>query len=184
MPMQIAPVAPHPQGEVLDLHAAPSFPLAVDTHGRRFHVEWDAGAPVTPAGQLVFFSQFLATAGLFHDWVKACPLVFASNNAPALNALLGTITLAILAGQHRYSHVSALRADTVNPAGLGMGKVCSEDSVRRAFAGADPGACARWQTGSLRQTWLPALRQPNPCGIERDLAAREESDSQCLRNRP
>ena len=77
-----------------------------------------------------------------------------------------------------------MRADTVNLAGLGLGKECSEDSVRCAFAGADPGACARWQTGSLRQTWLPALRQPHPCGIERDLAAREESDSQCLRNRP
>lgn len=84
---------------------------------------------MTPLGQLVFFSHFLATAGLFHDWVKACPLVFASNNAPALNDLLGTITLAILAGQLRYSHVTALRADTVNPAGLGMSKVCSEDSV-------------------------------------------------------
>jgi len=47
---------------------------------------------------LVFFSQFLASAGLFHDWIKACPLAFASNNAPALNDLLGTITLAILAG--------------------------------------------------------------------------------------
>lgn len=39
MPMQIPPVAPHRQGEVLDLQAAPSFPLAVDTHGRRFHLE-------------------------------------------------------------------------------------------------------------------------------------------------
>ena len=101
MPMQIVPVAPHRQGEVLDLHAAPSFPLAVDTHGRRFHVAWDADAPVTPLGQLVFFSRFLATADLFQDWVKVCPLVFASNNAPAFNDLLGTITLAILAGQHR-----------------------------------------------------------------------------------
>ncbi|MSU27270.1 MAG: hypothetical protein EXS27_05055 [Pedosphaera sp.] len=51
--MQIAPVAPHRQGEVLDPQAAPSLPLAVDTHGRRFHVEWDADAPVTPLGQLV-----------------------------------------------------------------------------------------------------------------------------------
>jgi len=40
-----------------------------------------------------------------------------------------------------------------------MNKVCREDSVRHAFAGADPEACARWQTGALRQTWLPALRQ-------------------------
>ena len=70
--------------------------------------------------------------------MNGCPLQFTSNNAPELNNLLGTITLAILAGQHRYSHVTALRADTVNPAGLGMTKVCSEDSVRRAFAAADP----------------------------------------------
>lgn len=155
----------HPESEVLAGgqaagEAVVTESLAVDTHGRRFHVEWDPDAPVTPLGQLVFFSQFLATAGLFSDWVKHCPLQFSSNNAPALNDLLGTITLAILAGQHRYSHVTALRADTVNPAGLGMGKVCSEDSVRRAFAAAKPQACADWQTQSLRQTWLPVLRQP------------------------
>jgi len=165
MVLQIAAVAVHSTGEVLDVRrevaqAVLATPLVVDTHGRRFHVEWDPDAPVTPLGQLVFFSQFLATAGLFSDWVKSCPLEFASNNAPALNDLLGTSTLAILSGQHRYSHVTALRADTVNPAGLGMSKVCSEDSVRRAFAGADPAACAVWQTQSLRQTWRPALRQP------------------------
>jgi hypothetical protein len=165
MVLQIAAVKVHPAGEVLETQpkgdpAVLAAPLVVDTHGRRFHVEWDPAAPVTPLGQLVFFSQFLATAGLFHDWVKSCPLVFTSNNAPALNDLLGTSTLAILTGQHRYSHVTALRADTVNPAGFGMSKVCSEDSVRRAFAGADPVACARWQSGALRRTWLPALRHP------------------------
>jgi len=165
MVLQIGPVMVHPASEVLDVRkkvaqAVLAMPLVVDTQGRRFHVEWDPESPVTPLGQLVFFSQFLATAGLFHDWVKGCPLVFESNNAPALNDLLGTITLAVLSGQHRYSHVTALRADRVNPAGLGMGKVCSEDSVRRAFAVADPAACAAWQTHSLRQTWLPALRQP------------------------
>ena len=163
MPLQIAPVALHPAREALTLRQAAAqavlaAPLAVDTHGRRFHVEWDPDAPVTPLGQVVFFSQFLATAGLFRDWVNGCPLQFSSNNAPELTNLLGTITLAILAGQHRYSHVTGLRADTVNPAGLGMTKVCSEDSVRRAFAAADPQACAAWQNQALRQSWLPALR--------------------------
>ena len=163
--LQIGAGGAHPAGEVLDARRAAAqavlaAPLVVDTHGRRFHVEWDPSAPVTPLGQLVFFSQFLATAGLFHDWVKSCPLVFTSNNAPSLNDLLGTNTLAVLSGQHRYSHVTALRADTVNPAGFGMSKVCSQDSVRRAFAGADPVACALWQTTALRRTWLPALRHP------------------------
>ena len=165
MPLQIIPLAAHPQGEVLDPRAAAARapldpPLTVDTHGRRFHVEWDPHASVTPLGQLVFFSQFLATAGLFRAWVQTCPLQFTSNNAPLIPDLLGTITLAILAGQNRYAHVTALRADTVNPQGLGMTRVCSEDSVRRAFAAADPPACAAWQTGALRQSWLPALRLP------------------------
>jgi hypothetical protein len=165
MPLQIAPLAAHSLGEVLDTRAAVarsvlSPPLAVDTHGRRFHVEWDPQAAVTPLGQLVFFSQFLATAGLFRDWVQTCPLSFSSPNAPRLTDLLGTMTLAILAGQNRYAHLTALRADTVNPQGLGMGKVCSEDSVRRAFADADPHACALWQIGALRQTWLPGLSPP------------------------
>ena len=165
MPLQIAPLDAHPQGEVLDPRAAAARtvlqgPLTVETHGRCFHVEWDPHAAVTPLGQLVFFSQFLATAGLFRDWVQACPLRFTSPNAPLLADLLGTITLAILAGQNRYAHVTALRADTVNPQGLGMTRVCSEDSVRRAFADADPQACAAWQTGALQQAWQPALRLP------------------------
>ena len=165
MPLQIAPLDAHPAGEVPEPRAAairtvPDGPLRVDTHGRRFHVEWDPHAPVTPLGQLVFFSQFLATAGLWRDLVQSCPLSFSSNNAPLLPDLLGTMTLAVLAGQNRYAHVTALRADTVNPQGLGMTRVCCEDSVRRAFADADPRACAAWQTGALQQTWLPALRLP------------------------
>lgn len=165
MPLQIAPVELHPPSEVLDGRAATaravlSDPLTVETLGRRFHVEWDPQASVTPLGQLVFFAQFLAAGGLFAAWVRTCPLRFTSPNAPALPDLLGTIALAILAGQNRYAHVTALRADTVNPQGLGMSRVCSEDSVRRAFAEADPPACAAWQTGALQTTWQPALRHP------------------------
>ena len=165
MPLSIAALAVHPQGEVVEPRTAAAragldSPLTVDTPGRRFQVEWDPDAAVTPLGQVVFFSQFPATAGLFGDWVQACPLKFSSNHAPLVPDFLGTITLAILAGQNRYAHVTALRADTVNPEGLGMSRVCSEDSVRRAFAEADPQACAAWQTGALPQVWRPALRLP------------------------
>jgi hypothetical protein len=165
MPLQIAPLNAHPAGEVLEPRAAAvravlDRPLAVDTHGRRFHVEWDPHAPATPLGQRVFFIQFLATAGLWRDLVQSCPLSFTSNNASLIPDLLSTMTLAVLAGQNRYTHVTALRADTVNPQGLGMTRVCCKDSVRRAFADADPRACAAWQTGALQQIWRPALRLP------------------------
>src|SRR5712671_7662524 len=112
--------------------------LPVDLHRRRLYVEWDPHAPVTPLGQLVYFSQFLATAGLFSEWVADGPLRYTSPNAPSLTDVLGTGTLAILAGNKRYAHVTALRGDTVNPKGLGMSRVLSEDAVRRAFADEAP----------------------------------------------
>lgn len=154
----------HPQGEVASAGGLPpgalTPPIIVDTHGRRIHVEWDREASVTPFGQLVFFAQFLATAGLFSSWVRSCPLQFTSPNAPRVTDLLGTVVLATLSGQSRYAHVTALRADTVNPQAFGMSKVCSEDSVRRAFKGADKEAVAKWLRDALRQSWLPALKLP------------------------
>jgi hypothetical protein len=161
----IAPVPSHPAGEdakglesVNQELAIPS--LAVDTVGQRFHVEWDPLAPVTPQGQLVFFSQFLATSGLYAQWVKACPLRYQSPHAPAVGDVVGTAVLAILAGASRYAHVTALRGDQVNPSGLGMKTVVSEDSLRRAFRNTDAAAMERWQTGALLASYAPALEQP------------------------
>src|SRR5271154_6371448 len=134
--------------------------LTVDTVGRRFHVEWDPLAPVTPLGQLVFFCQFLGTSGLYADWVAQCPLRYESPNAPAVRDVLGTATLAILSGACRYAHVTALRGDQVNPRGLGMEKVVSEDSLRRAFKEMDAVAALNWQTQALQATYGPALEQP------------------------
>lgn len=132
----------------------------VDTLGRRVRVEWDSAAAVTPMGQLVYFTQFLATAGLFSEWVRSCPLEYTSPNAPAKQDILGTITMAILAGHCRYAHITALRCDKVNPVGFGMSQVCSEDSVRLAFKKVDPEKCAQWQQQALAETWGPVLKYP------------------------
>lgn len=161
----MSPVPVHPEGEWgqalqggrWDL-GVPSLP--VDTLGRRVHVEWDPLAPVTPLGQLVFFCQFLASSGLYAQWLADCPLRYASPNAPAVRDVLGTAVLAILSGACRYAHVTALRGDQVNPAGLGMARVVSEDSLRRAFKEADAGGVARWQTQALLATYGPALEEP------------------------
>jgi hypothetical protein len=165
MSLQIGPVPSHPPGEGVKILesvergvTAPS--LAVDTMGRRVHVEWDPWAPVTPLGQLVFFCQFLACSGLYARWVAECPLRYASPNAPAVRDVLGTAVLAILSGANRYAHVTALRGDRVNPPGLGMEKVVSEDSLRRAFQSEAAARVARWQTEALLATYGPALAQP------------------------
>jgi hypothetical protein len=41
--------------------------------------------------------------------------------------------LSILAGHRRYSHVTAIRCDGINPGLLGMSKVISEDALRNAL---------------------------------------------------
>lgn len=174
MPLQIAPLGAHPEGEPSVSVVGPAsiaIPdqnsrLALDVHGRRLYVEWDPHAPVTPLGQLVYFSQFLATADLYRQWVTDCPVRYNSPNAPALNDVLGTITLSILAGNRRYAHVTALRGDTVNPQGLGMSRVLSEDAVRRAFQDENEQALEQWQRKHLLQSVRPALEQPWICDID------------------
>jgi hypothetical protein len=86
--------------------------------------------------------------------------MYSSPNAPELNNLLGTIALSILAGNRRYAHVTALRGDRINPQGLGMSRMLSEDAVRRAFAEEDAEALARWQRQHLLQSVEPVLREP------------------------
>lgn len=165
MSPQTAPVPAHPESEganeIQGIVREVMIPgLAVDTVGRRFQVEWDPLAPVPPLGQLVFFFQFLAASGLYSKWIASCPLRYASPNAPAVGDVLGTSVLAILSGACRYAHVSALRGDRVNPQGLGMEKVVSEDSLRRAFQDEDAAALAQWQTEGLLATYAPALERP------------------------
>src|SRR5216684_5969039 len=165
MSPQLSPIPAHPQGEgnsgLVPSNPASLLPsIPVDTIHHRFHVEWDPEAPVTPLGQLVFFCQFLAAGGLYSRWVSECPLSYTSPNAPAVKDVLGTWVLGCLSGAWRYAHVTALRGDKVNPEGLGMEKVVSEDSLRRAFQGEEPEALACWQKEALFRTYAPALDQP------------------------
>jgi hypothetical protein len=48
--------------------------MVAQTMGGRIHVRWDETAQATPHGQIVYFAEFLATAGVFDRWVEACPL--------------------------------------------------------------------------------------------------------------
>ena len=66
-------------------------------------------------GQLTFFIDFLKTAELFDPWVEECPLEYSSPKAPKVRDVLGTTFLSILAGHKRYSHITSIRSDTVNP---------------------------------------------------------------------
>jgi len=151
----------HPLGERESVEVDRPVPsVFVDTYGGRVHVEWDPEASVTPLGQLPFFVDFLKTAELFEPWVKDCPIRYRSNNAPEKVDVLGTLLLSVLAGQTRYAHIDSTRCDTVNPPLLGMGKVVSSSSARRAFMGADECACASWLQEHLARCYEPLLYEP------------------------
>src|SRR5512147_298205 len=146
----------HPVGEQSSVEFLPeAVGLYADTFGGRVHVEWDPTAAATPLGQLPFFVEFLKLDGLFDPWVGDCPLTLSSPNAPAKRDILGTLLLAVLAGHQRYAHITALRGDAVNAALLGMGRVMSEDSVRRALAKIDEASGVEWLQRHLDYTFRP-----------------------------
>ena len=131
--MVLSPKKANPKGGTLQSSKTSVLAASiVDTYDSKIHVEWDPDAAVTPLGQLPFFIQFLKIGGRFDPWVNECPLVFSSDNAPKKVDVLGSLFLSILSGHKRYAHITSLMSDGVNPALLGMNKIVSEDSARRA----------------------------------------------------
>ncbi len=125
-----------------------------------FTVEWDADAQVTPAGSLVFFAHYLQTAGLMDRLCERTPLAYTSNNAPKDRDVLGTILLSILMGQKRYAHINAVRNDPVSAEVLGISKMVSEDSVRRAFKRGTQEQWDEWLMKQERAVYEPLLSEP------------------------
>lgn len=134
--------------------------IAVDTFGGRMMVRWAEDAQATPNGQLVFFAEFLATAGVFDNWIERCPLEYTSANAPSKRDVLGTLLLAILAGHKRYAHITALRGDAVAAKVLGMQRIVSEDAMRRALLRIDEEQSRQWLRPALQHSIHAALEQP------------------------
>ena len=117
----------------------PSADLRVTTPGGRFQVRWDENGSASALGPLAFFAEFLEVSGLFDRWDDRCPLTYTSPNAPAVCDVLGTWLLSILEGQRRYAHVTGLRGDAVAPQILGMARIISDESLRRALQQLAPG---------------------------------------------
>lgn len=133
--------------------------LLLDSGGDRYEVEWDAEAKVTPMGSLVFFAQYLQTGGLMDRLCEGTPLAYNSNNAPQERDVLGTVVLSILNGQTRYAHINALRGDRVGAEVLGVSKLVSEDSVRRALKRGTPEEWDAWLTVQERAVYEPLLSE-------------------------
>lgn len=140
--------------------------LGIETFAGKVHVEWDPQAAVTPLGQLPFFIEFLKVSGLFDHLVSSCPLNYTSPNAPDKRDIVGTLMLSVLAGHWRYSHISSIRCDTVNPELLGMKKAISEDAARRALSSMEEEAGVQWLESAISHCTMPLLKAlPYPSWI-------------------
>ena len=97
---------------------------------------------------------------LWSRWQADCPLAYASPNAPSKADVLGTWMLSVLSGHKRYSHVTTIRCDGVNPGLLGMNKVISEDALRRVLAALPEAEGVAWLDGHLGESVSPLLDAP------------------------
>jgi hypothetical protein len=159
--MKISPQKIHPKGEKSkQLIAQEVNKIPVDTYGGRVYIDWDHDTLVTPLGQLSFFIEFLKRTELFDHWVATCPLQLSSPNAPASRDILGTILLSVLSGHTRYSHITTVRTDKVNAPLLGMNKIVSEDSVRRALIKMPEFESKEWLTTELKHCYSEILNIP------------------------
>jgi len=132
----------------------------VQTMAGRVQVRWDAESTATPMGQLAYFIEFLTLTGLWSRWLESCPLSYTSPNAPSKADVLGTWLLSILSGHKRYSHVTAIRCDGVNPGLLGMGKVISEDALRNALKRIPETEGTAWLDAHLTDSMSQLLDAP------------------------
>jgi hypothetical protein len=131
--------------------------VGVQTVAGRVQVRWETESAATPMGQLAYFIEFLNLTGLWSRWLEDCPLTYTSPNAPSKAEVLGTWLLSMLAGHRRYSHVTTIRCDGINPGLLGMRKVISEDALRNALKRIPEAEGTAWLDTHLADSVAPLL---------------------------
>jgi hypothetical protein len=152
----------HPAGEQSSERIEYPLPHRVETPGGPMQVRWEEDPGISPHGMLTYFMEFLQISGIWQEFVDQCPLTYTSPNAPTKAEILGTILCSVLSGHRRYAHISGMRGDPVLPKLLGIERLRSEDSIRRAFANQDEDALTLWmdlQTGKtfdalLERDWV------------------------------
>jgi hypothetical protein len=152
------PASLHPRGEQLPVEVGTgSEPVTVETFAGPVKVAWDASSPLTPLGQIVYFVEFLKVSGRLDALIGDCPLSYTSPNAPAVRDVIGTWVLSVLAGHRRYAHITALRSDKVLAELLGLERIASEDSVRRALKAMPEAGGLDWLQRHIDQCTHPLL---------------------------
>jgi len=151
----------HPFGEaVSESEVTPPEVVTVQTPSGPVTVSWEPGTAVSVHGLAVFFIEFLHVSGLWAALRDRCPLQRTSPKATDIPSVVGSLLLTVLSGGNRYRHIDALRGDAVLPELLGMEKIVSADSIRRAVIDLAADAAGQaWISDLLLETVLPVVRQ-------------------------
>ncbi|MBQ9344598.1 MAG: hypothetical protein IJT88_05230 [Kiritimatiellae bacterium] len=115
---------------------------------------------------MAFFASFLRASGLFERLVAGAPFEYASPNAPDVRNVVGTMVLSILAGHKRHCHIGCLRNDAACAELLGLTKIVSDESVRRALAKCDEAKLGAWLLRFERETTEALLQVPYVIDID------------------
>jgi len=149
----------HPAGEQEGEPLDYPEPHRVETLGGPMQVHWEEDPGISPHGMLTYFLEFLQISGIWEEFVEQCPLRYTSPNAPSKAEILGTLLCGVLSGHRRYAHITAMRGDSVLPKLLGIARLRSEDSIRRAFANQDEDALTLWMDRQTDKTFAALLEQ-------------------------
>lgn len=149
---------PHPAGEPVPSSVSADLIHIVDTPGGRCRVSFDDELCASPSGVLVGFAQLLLASGRWERLCSTAPFAYASNNAPQVCDVLGTLLLGALGGASRFAHLASLRRDSLARELFGMSATPSEDSVRRSLKRLDPREADAWLSKELAATAAPFLK--------------------------
>ena len=130
----------------------------ISTFAGPVEIRWDPDAKVTQWGGMSCFASFLRTSEMFDRLVSDAPFEYTSNNAPAVRDVVGTMVLEILAGFSRYRHIDRLRNDTACAELLGLTRIVSDESVRRALGRCDEEKLDAWLSRHERESYEPLLQ--------------------------
>jgi hypothetical protein len=149
----------HPAGEEKGGLLEYPAPHRVETPGGPVQVHWEEDPGISPYGMLTYFLEFLQISGIWKEFVDQCPLSYTSPGAPSKAEVLGTILCSVLSGHRRYAHITGIRGDSVLPKLLGIDRLRSEDSIRRAFAEEDEDALNLWMDRQTDKTFAALLER-------------------------
>lgn len=108
---------------------------------------------MTPFGGFVPLAAFLEHSGIIDKLAASCPLKRTSPNASAPRDVIVSLALTAFCDGSRFVHVQRLRHDPALPGLFGMGKVVSDDTIRRFLGSVPRERQAQWVEAAARPIW-------------------------------